>query len=486
MFGYEVAEGDEDSDGVSIEAGRITLNGGTIKDEAENAAELAHGALALQAGHQVDGVRPAFVSAAVDGSSLTLTYGEALDGGLRPATGDFTVEVGGAGRSVSGVSVSGSGVTLFLNPAVEHGDTGVRVSYTAGANPIRDAVGNDARGLSNRPVTNTTGAPNTAPEITSPSSFDVPENQAMVRRLAARDTDPGDEVTGWAVVGGADRFQFSIAPDTGELSFRDPPDYEAPRDNQYLVRVEVTSGAGAREMTAAQTLAVRVTDEREPPEVPDAPAIAGETADSLTVSWSEPDNTGPPITDYDVQVREEDTGGFTGALHEGPGLSLMLSDLEAGTLYQVQVRATNDEGTSGWSPSGEGMTVTPLTVEMASGTEPPVSGAFTVRFSFSEPVTGFTASDIDSEQDPACRDDQNNPVFCDPGIGAMQTTDDRVFTATVTPWTDRVAHSYTLRLAVPGGRVRSSVGSKPNEEPEEPLEVRVAPPGVTEPISSLV
>ena len=33
--------------------------------------------------------------------------------------------------------------------------------------------------------------------------------------------------------------------------------------------------------------------------------------------------------------------------------------------------------------------------------------------------------------------------------------------------------------------MRSSVGSKPNEEPEEPLEVRVAPPGVTEPISSL-
>ena len=62
-------------------------------------------------------------------------------------------------------------------------------------------------------------------------------------------------------------------------------------------------------------------------------------------------------------------------------------------------------------------------------------------------------------------DDQNNPVFCDPGIGALQTADDRVFTTTVTPQTDRVAHSYTLTLTVPGGRVQSSVGSKPNEEP---------------------
>ena len=354
VFGYEVVEGDEDTGGVSVDANRLTLNGGTIKDEADNGAELAHEALALQAGHQVDGVRPAFVSAAVEGASLTLTYGEALDGGSRPAAGDFTVEVDGSGRSVAGVSVSGSVVTLFLNPAVEHGDTGIRVSYTPGANPIRDAVGNHAQGLSNRSVTNTTGAPNTAPEITGPSSFDVPENQAVARRLAARDTDAGDEVTGWAIVGGADRSEFSIAPDTGELSFREAPDYEAPGDNQYVVRVEVTSGAAARELTAEQTLAVRVTDEREPPEVPEAPAIAGETADSLTVSWSEPDNTGPAITDYDVQVREDGAGGFTGAPHEGPGRSLTLSDLEAGTLYQVQVRATNEEGTSGWSDVGRG------------------------------------------------------------------------------------------------------------------------------------
>ena len=489
VFGYEVDEGDEDSDGVSIEADRIGLNGGTIEDEAENAAELAHEALATQAGHQVDGVRPAFVSAAVDGSSLTLAYGEALDGGSRPASGDFTVEVGGTGRSVSGVSISGSVVTLFLNPAVEHGDTGIRVSYTVptgvGANPIRDAVGNHARGLSNRSVTNTTGAPNTAPEITSPSSFDVPENQAVARRLAARDTDPGDEVTGWDIVGGSDQGQFSIASDTGELSFRDPPDYEAPRDNQYAVRVEVRSGAGAREMTAAQTLAVRVTDEREPPGVPEAPIFSGETADSLQVSWSEPDNTGPAITDYDVQYRKEGAGGFTGALHEGPGRTVTLSDLNAGTVYEVQVRATNEEGTSGWSDVGEGMTVTPLTLVMTSGTEPPVSGQFTVRFSFSEPVTGFTSSDFETRQEPACRDSANNTVSCDPGIGALQTTDDRVYTTTVTPQTDRVAHSYTLRLTVPGGAVRSSVGSKPNEEPEEPLEVRVSPPGAPEPISSI-
>ena len=501
MFGYEVADGDEDTDGVSVEANRLTLNGATIKDEADNAAELAHEAVAPQAGHRVDGVRPAFVSAAVDGASLALTYGEALDEGSRPATGDFTVEVGGNGRSVTGVSVSGSVLTLFLNPAVEHGDTGIRVSYTVptgvGANPIRDAVGNDARGLSNRSVTNTTDAPNTAPEITSPGSISVPENRVVARRLAARDSDAGDEVTGWAIVGGVDQSQFAIASDTGELSFREAPDYEDPvdvtstdpvsgaGDNAYVVTVQVRSGAGARELTAEQTLTITVTDEPEPPAVPEAPTFSGETAGSLQVSWSEPDNTGPAITDYDVQYREEGTRPFTDALHEGPGRTLTLSDLKEGTVYEVQVRAANDEGTGDWSPLGEGMTVAPLRLEMMTMEEPPVSGPFRVRFSFSEPVTGFSASDIETGQDPECRDDQNNTVFCDPGIGGVQTADDRVFTSRVTPRTDGVADNYTLRLRVPADTVASAVGNKLNEEPEEPLEVRVAPPGVTEPISSI-
>ena len=495
VFGYEVADGDEDSDGVSVQAGRIALNGGTIKDEADNPAELDHEAVAVQMGHRVDGVRPAFVSAAVDGSSLTLTYGEALDTGSRPASGDFTVEVGGSGRSVGAVSISGSVVTLTLNPEVEHGETGIRVSYTPGTSPIQDAMGNDALALSNRPVTNTTDAPNTAPEITTRGTLSVRENQSVVRRLAARDSDAGDEVTGWDIVGGADQLQFSITSDRGDLSFREAADYEVPTDvassdpvsgagdNEYVVRVRVRSGAGARELEAEQTLTVRVTDEQERPGVPEVPVISGETVDTLTVSWREPDNTGPPITDYDVQYRENGVGSFRDGGHEGPGLSTTLSSLKAGTDYEVQVRARNEEGTSGWSPSGEGKTIALLTLEMETMEEPPVSGEFGVRLSFSEEVTGFSAGDVDSNQDPACVDEQNNTVLCDPQISGLQTGDNRVFTARVTPWTSQVAHSYRLNLRVLADTVTASVSGQGNEEGI--LRVRVSPPGAPEPISSM-
>ena len=494
VFGYEVALGDEDTDGVSIAAGRIDLNGGTIQDGADNDAVLDHDGLAADAAHRMDGVKPVFQSAAVNEAELTLTYGEALDGSSRPGTGDFTVNVEGAERSVTNVAVSGSAVELTLDPAVEHGETGIRVSYSPGTNPIRDAVGNDALGLSNEPVTNTTGAPNTAPEITSRGPFEVTENQARVTRLTARDVDPGDEVTGWAIVGGVDRSQFTVASDTGDLSFQEAPDYEfatdvvssdppsGAEDNEYVVTVRVTSGAGDRELTAEQVITVRVSNEREPPGVPEAPTFSGETEDSLRVSWAEPDNSGPPITDYDVQYRDGDSGVFTDAQHESPALTAMLTGLKEGTVYQVQVRASNEEGRSNWSEPGEGRTIVPLRVQMTTDPPTPVEGPFTFRFSFSEAVRGFTSDDI-ATQEPPCTDSANNPVSCDPTITALQTTDDRIFTTTVAPRTASVAHNYTLTISVRANRVTSVVDNRPNEAAT--IAVRVAPPGVTVPISSI-
>ena len=495
VFGYEVALGDEDTDGVSIAAGRIDLNGGTIQDGADNDAVLDHDGLAADAAHRMDGVKPVFQSAAVNEAELTLTYGEALDGSSRPGTGDFTVNVEGAERSVTNVAVSGSAVELTLDPAVEHGETGIRVSYSPGTNPIRDAVGNDALGLSNEPVTNTTGAPNTAPEITSRGPFEVTENQARVTRLTARDVDPGDEVTGWAIVGGVDRSQFTVASDTGDLSFQEAPDYEfatdvvssdppsGAEDNEYVVTARVTSGAGDRELTAEQVITVRVSNEREPPGVPEAPTFSGETEDSLRVSWAEPDNSGPPITDYDVQYRDGDSGVFTDAQHESPALTAMLTGLKEGTVYQVQVRASNEEGRSNWSEPGEGRTIVPLRVQMTTDPPTPVEGPFTFRFSFSEAVRGFTSNDIATQQEPPCTDSANNPVSCDPTITALQTTDDRIFTTTVAPRTASVAHNYTLTISVRANRVTSVVDNRPNEAAT--IAVRVAPPGVTVPISSI-
>ena len=86
VFGYTVVEGDEDTDGIAIGGDKLTLNGGSIKDAADNAANLTHPALDAQNGHKVDGVRPTISSvrtAAPGGSGLdndgVLIAGEKVD-----------------------------------------------------------------------------------------------------------------------------------------------------------------------------------------------------------------------------------------------------------------------------------------------------------------------------------------------------------------------------------------------------------------------
>ena len=58
--GYAVDENDEDTDGIAIGANRLTLGDGTIKavGAGNPDAILAHGEVAADAGHKVDGVRP--------------------------------------------------------------------------------------------------------------------------------------------------------------------------------------------------------------------------------------------------------------------------------------------------------------------------------------------------------------------------------------------------------------------------------------------
>ena len=109
-----------------------------------------------------DNTAPTFVSAGTNGTDeVVLTYDEALNT-TQPATSAFTVKVGGTGRGVDTVAISGSAVTLTLASAFRPGDT-LTVSYTKpGTNPIKDAADNEAVSLPETTVMNNLAA--TAPE----------------------------------------------------------------------------------------------------------------------------------------------------------------------------------------------------------------------------------------------------------------------------------------------------------------------------------
>ena len=204
---------------------------------------------------------------------------------------------------------------------------------------------------------------NAAPSFTSPATFDAAENQTAVGTVQASDGDADDSVTGYAIQGGADRSKFSIVEATGVLTFASAPNFEAPADadtdNAYVVVVRATSGTGARAKTADQTITVTVTDVAgEAPGVPAAPAVTSASVTSVTAAWTEPANAGPPITDYDYRYRvTSPQGSWTEVTNTAiTALSATITGLAEGTEYDVQVRATTDEGTSGWSASGSGST----------------------------------------------------------------------------------------------------------------------------------
>ena len=184
VFAYEVADGESDTGGVAVE--EDSLSGGTIEDTSDNPAELNHDGLAADTGHKVDGVKPELAAsggAVVDGTTLTLTYDEPLDGRSRPETGDFTVAGGDQARTVTRVAVSGSTVELTLDAGAEHLEAGIRVSYTPGVNPVRDVPGNQAEGLSRQSVTNET-PDTTPPEV---ESLRIGSNPGSDRTYAAED-----------------------------------------------------------------------------------------------------------------------------------------------------------------------------------------------------------------------------------------------------------------------------------------------------------
>ena len=100
------------------------------------------------------------------------------------------------------------------------------------------------------------------PVFTSSTTADVAENQTDAYRAVATDAD--SDTLSYSLSGtDADRFMIDAA--TGEVSFIEAPDFEAPgdadADNVYDIIVTASDGAN----TAERTVAIMVTDENEAP-----------------------------------------------------------------------------------------------------------------------------------------------------------------------------------------------------------------------------
>ncbi len=204
-----------------------------------------------------------------NGASVLYTY-RASD----PEGAGFTWSLGGDDAGDFEITRDGGALTFreppdFDEPVDDNGDNDYEVTVVA-----TDQTSHAA----NLPVTVTVTDVNEAPDISATgtnTAITVSENHDQVLSTYSA-TDPEDttsDITRWSVAG-RDGADFTIN-EAGELTFRNPPDYERPadsnRDNTYEVTVRASDGR------YYGTLNVTVTVEA----VDEAPEFQRNTQDSF-------------------------------------------------------------------------------------------------------------------------------------------------------------------------------------------------------------
>ena len=317
---------------------------------------------------------------------VTFTFSEAMTGFTEE---DITVGNGTVSEFTN--TETGTTWTAKITPTV---DGEVTVDVAADVAMDGDGNGNTAA----RQAMSTFATPNAAP---------VFDDDALTRSFAENagpGTDVGDPVPmatdsdndalTYKLLG-LDEASFDFDGSTRQITTKVGVDYDFEAQPSYTVNVKAIDENGA---IAKVTVTINLMDVDEPPMVPDAPTVTATsgTTTSLDVSWTAPANDGRPhITSYDLRycagapsdcMTDAD---FTNGPPDRTGLSASIPGLLEGTRYQVQVRASNDEGDSGWSESGDGSTATPVNTAPTAA-----DGEVTID---EDTVYTFTAADFNFE-----------------------------------------------------------------------------------------
>ena len=261
-----------------------------------------------------------------------------------------------------------------------------------------------------------TTAANSAPSFNTATSLSMIENQWEIIEPQASDAD-NDDITGYVVDDSrADGQHFEIVDIDGvptlgaigaALDYEDPVDKllagadesdpdnpNNEKNNVYVIFIKVTSGTGQRELSTTERFHITVTNEVEKPPAPVSLTAGGVPAQPtyLNVEWQKPNVPAgtPDITDYDVQYREAGSGNWSNVVNTTE-TTVTITELSAGSSYDVRVLSRNADGVSGWT------TITAMTANNAAVR----FETRETRFSISEntpittPITTFTATDAD-------------------------------------------------------------------------------------------
>ena len=317
-FAYTVAEGDESSAGVAVLKDTLALNGGTIRLVGRQVdANLPHAGQGHDPSHKVDARPPTLSAAAVDRSTLTLTFSETLDAAASLANGAFAVKKTPQGGTEEAVSLSGTPaidgatVSLTLANAVLSADTDVKVSYTVPdpelGDKLTDAAGYEVASFTDQPVTNGSRKPAvTGVAVTSEAGADDTYLLGEVIRVRLTFSD---EVN----VTGTPRVQIDFSSGTGDEKWAD-----------------YASGGGTTMLEFAYTVVANDLSTDGVAVLANALALNGGTIESASVAGESADLAHAKLDHNPAHRVDARSPTPTGASVDGARLTLSFSkDLDA-------------------------------------------------------------------------------------------------------------------------------------------------------------
>ena len=358
-FGYWVAENDLDTNGVSIGANKLTLNGGAITkaDGTPGGVLLTHQALPDDPDHRVDGVRPRPLSAttSADGSEITFTFSEPLNVVDHLTVGFFTLKVNGTEvpSGITSASRSGSLVTLTLASPVVVGQI-VTVSYedpTTDNDPaaIRDVNRNAAATFNDFPVTNnalhvvTIEADDSLITEGTAATFTLTRNGSPSTNLTVNVsvTEMGDFIMGNAPT----TVTFTGAGATATLTVHTDNDDPDEPDGSVTAIVTASTGATTYFVGSPSSDTVVVQDNDIVPEPPRHFA-ARSGHEKVRLIWDAPAERA--VDKYQLRYRRTDSTTWIKNWSDIPGGAEArihtVEDLTNEVEYTFELRAVNSAG----------------------------------------------------------------------------------------------------------------------------------------------
>ena len=312
-----------------VPGGRITSDG-TYYWQAK-ATDNTSAVSAFSASHAftVDTTAPLLQTAAVNGTSLTLTYDEVLDTGSVPAALAYGLHVnGGSSVTPTNVGVAGSAVTLTFAVGTVHNGDSVTLDYAAGGAPVQDAPGNDVANLSGRAVTNNTAslAPN-VPTFVSPAAgaHVNTTTPSLAATFSDADTNNTGQITfrvcadsGCSTV--LATFSSSTGIANGANGSASVPGGTFPSDGTYYWQAKATDNTSASSaFSSSRAIVIDTT----------APSFTSATANgsTLTVTLDEPLNPGSTPAGSAFVVKQNGTtqSSPTGVSVSGSTVTLTLA-----------------------------------------------------------------------------------------------------------------------------------------------------------------